>query len=392
MVPYYLLFGYLGALALIENLRKTGFKYKEIYLVTLFLLVIFIGFRRNVGLDIYEYKSYFELVSNSKDYSDFENNVLAAFSRIEIGYYYLNYLFSLFGSFELMVFSVSAFNLYVLNKFLAWAKIKNKISFLCIIYSISLFREFDVIRQSIALSIYIVSLMHVHENKKYYLLNLIGSMFHVSALVFLIIPYFLRRTISKTLIRILAVLYFMSMWHSFPFVSGFINTFGSLTELRVFQSAMSFFEYLNFSKKFSPTIDLPCIVFVAYLLIKYEVYSGAKTGAKVVINNFLILIILFVFFGEISEITNRLGYYFYFGIAGMFCVYYDTIKGDIGKVAAYLPLVFSLLKLSLIMLSYAASISYAPYQNYLFTQEDYSYDLLMERKRATLLQYDAEIN
>jgi len=383
MLPYYFLFAFLGICSIFDFNKKHLPEFKLLYALTFFILLLFVGLRHNIGIDIYEYESYFNSVENN-DFSwtlSLDSNEIV--SKLEIGYYLINFLLSKIENFQLFIFTITIFNLFALYFYVNKVSIEHKFTFFAILFSFTLFREFDVVRQSIALHIFLISLIYYDKPKKYYFINLVGASFHISAIIFLIIYPLIRITFSKASIYIIFILYLLTFFYQIPFLKVLINLIEPISDAAVFRSLISFFTYLNYPRQFAPTIDIPCLILLVILITKYNYYSYVSGHKKIMINIFLISIINIIIFSEITEVVTRVSYYFYFGIAGMFTIFYGDLKNKFGKLISIFPLIFVLAKLFFMMQSEAPRVSYTPYSNYLINTDEYSYSEYLKRKSVS---------
>ena len=392
MLPYYIIFTFLGVCSAFEFNKKQFLELRFIYIFTFFILLLFIGFRNNVGIDIYEYEIYFNSVKNSDFSWSFSLETNSTASSIEIGFYLLNFIFSRIGNFHILIFSIAFFNLYALYFYINKTSIKHKFSFITILFSFTLFREFDVVRQSIALHIFLISLIYHNKPSKYLLINLIGVSFHASAIILIVIYPIIKKTLSRTALCTILSIYIASFIYPIPILKILINIIEPISDVAVFRSLISFYTYLNYPRGFAATVDIPCLIFLTILIMKYDFYRKINGYEKIQINIFLILIINFIIFSEITEIVTRVGYFFYIGIASMFSLFYFELRKKIGKLFSLFPLIFILSKFFFMMQSEAPRVSYTPYSNLMTNTDLYSYDEYLKKQRASTDYYSNAID
>lgn len=190
---YNYLFIYFVFVSLLENFNNRNLN-KYLFFISFIILVIFGGIRFDTGWDYPGYQYYYEIIpgilefiSNYNDYS---------YIYFEPGF---KILISLFKSFDLD-FSIFIFTVNLITTFLFFVFI-NKVSkysgyrnLIVLLYfsTVFLFSNFSVLRQGIAIGIWLCSLFYCKDNVyKYLFLVFIASLFHYSVSIFFIIPLLL---------------------------------------------------------------------------------------------------------------------------------------------------------------------------------------------------------
>ena len=196
---------YLGTIAictifgfLSDKSNKTYGKYYFFTALIPFIVLFCVsGFRYNVGMDFkYTYVYTFEkILSGSR-------NV-----RADIGFYLLNKIIIFLGGSVQWIFIITSFiiNFFVIRSIFCQSKNK-MLSFFIYICGTFFFFSLNGIRQSIAISIFYYSLKYI-ENKrfdKYLLCNIIGCLFHNSAIIFIPL-YFILSKEYKTYKKIIVI-------------------------------------------------------------------------------------------------------------------------------------------------------------------------------------------
>ncbi len=377
MIAYYLLFTFFGILAFTEH-SKIGKSQLDFEIVISFLVLLFFyGLRYNVGIDWYDYNVFFNqvepinLVILGKSAAPYFYG--SEFQIMEIGYRLLNSIFkTLGGSFQSLIFIIALFNLTSLYSFLYTQKIKFKFTLLTIFISLAMFREFDVFRQSISFYIFLYSLKYLNTNLKIYILiNLVGSLFHLSSIIFILIIPILKIKFSRSTLIIILTLYLATFFIAIPILTLLLKigeSFQILSPLLV--KVLSFYKYLNYSRGLGLTISLPCIILFILAVYKYNIYEQLDENSRILVNLFFCYLILTILGSEIEEVVSRIGYYFFIGIAYMFSILPLYMNGHAKYSVAIVPLLFALLKFSLMMNTPATKITYTPYTNYIFNSTE----------------------
>lgn len=178
---------------------RYSYKFNKYYIFTYsFILFIFIGFRDKTGGDWQVY------LNNFKFYG--EN--FSFFLRSDIGYELLSYLvYSTTGNFYVLNIIIGLFNIFCLYKFII--QLKNPVlAFFVSLPLIILILFMGFIRQGIAFSFLLLALTYIKNSnlKTYYLLIVIGILFHKSLIFFLILGIFIdKKIIFKILIFFLSI-------------------------------------------------------------------------------------------------------------------------------------------------------------------------------------------
>ena len=187
----YLIF-YLAIFALaFVNLYISKEKMKPIYYAILVIIIIAVGFRKNLGgSDYFVYKAYFDAVPPPWDLGSFHY-----FVHYRIFYELLNSTVKVFtNNFVGVTFVIALFTLTMLftqsYKYMKYPFF----AFSFYIYKTFLYTNLIILRQSIAMMIFFFAIRYIINKKfaKYMITILIASLFHTSALILLPL-YFLNR-------------------------------------------------------------------------------------------------------------------------------------------------------------------------------------------------------
>ncbi len=180
-----------------------------ILFVILVLLVLFGGFRENIGVDTISYIRIFNSISSfGNDYQESIKDL-----RYEIGFIYLVSFIKTLGFLSVYsLFSVIIFFNYLLY-FYSLKKLTPKFEVALFLMIVLYFfvRDMGILRQAIATSITIFSVIFIVEKKpfSFLLLVTIASFFHVSALVFLPAYFVGNLKLSKDKLFVLILIGFI---------------------------------------------------------------------------------------------------------------------------------------------------------------------------------------
>lgn len=198
MALYLFVFILLIGLSLIEVLNRN----KKISLITGSILALMAGFRFFVGYDFESYKRFYEGIGGL---TDVFNGTIDA----ESGYLFINYLFKAMGfNFHFFILFFSFLSIGLLTYFL-YTHTKFPTLFLLYYYSrFFLVRDMGQIRSSLACILLLYAIPYIGKKKPFHFLGLVflASLFHISALFF-IVAYLFNGIFKKlTISNILSLL------------------------------------------------------------------------------------------------------------------------------------------------------------------------------------------
>lgn len=209
------------------SIKKYGFQKvktsKKYYIMAFLLLILFLILRSDkVGIDNNNYKSIFQYC-HDLNFID-----VISYERHEIGYKYYNKIISLiyynFNFFMIITAILSMIGVYYFIK----NNSKNYIYSLLIFITFNFYGFFfGIYRQVLAISILLYSLKFVKERqlKKFILTVFIASLFHKTALIFLIVYILPKIKINEILVRIwilLTLLFLITKSLIIQFILGYI--------------------------------------------------------------------------------------------------------------------------------------------------------------------------
>lgn len=196
MVSYFLII-YIPLIVTFLKKNKLGLK------IALLFLILVSSLRYEFGAD---YVSYYSIFNDIKD-----NNINVYIQGLEKGYVYLNKIIVFFNlDFMWIFFIITSLNLFLIYKILIYLEVDSKdYWFILFLYLISInyyFYHLSMLRQSVAIYLFIFSLKYLYEKKlyKFILIIMIGVCFHKSAILLLgiypIVKYLNRKRMIVLLI------------------------------------------------------------------------------------------------------------------------------------------------------------------------------------------------
>ena len=209
------------------SIKKYGFQKvktsKKYYMTIFLLLILFLVLRSDkVGIDNNNYKSIFQYCHDLNFIDVF------SYERHEIGYKYYNKIISLiyynFNFFMIITAILSMIGVYYFIK----NNSKNYVYSLLIFITFNFYGFFfGIYRQVLAISILLCSLKFVKERqlKKFILTVFLASLFHKTALIFLIVYILPKIKINDILVRVwilLTLLFLIIKSSIIQFILGYI--------------------------------------------------------------------------------------------------------------------------------------------------------------------------
>jgi hypothetical protein len=244
-----------------------------------------------------------------------------------------------------------------------------------------MFREFDVLRQSIALYFFLLSIKFINKNFiKFLLINIFGAFFHISALIFIPLYFIFKLKFGRNFILVILVLQFATFFSNFSLVSYILE------RLSVFFPELTLVQklYMNATTlENQGSFSFVGVLYAVYLLILYINYnkidySNIKT--RFFINAFFIFIIINIFFSDSKEIADRLSYYFYFGLAYLFVFSIKFIPKGLYFSYLALILILPIIRFSRVIANPSTKTVLVPYRNYFFVNPNDDESILINWK------------
>ena len=381
MIPYFLFFLLLFFMSLfnlikIESLAKFQ---KLLFFVFCFCFIFFIGFRYKMANDWYNYLLVIQRIEPFWDVLTGNAAGFFAEDGIEYGFKVLISLTNMIfdpetnSSLQAMTVIISLF-CYTVLFYVTYNEdtIKHKFLFLATFISFTMFREFDIFRQSIAFYIFLLSIKYVNNSfMKYFIVNVIGSLFHVSALLFIPLYFVFRIKFSRGLIMVLLLTHLITMINHFSFVTALLESLSAYFPELIFAQKL----YLNSTYSESQSsISIVGILYTIYLLllfVNYKIIDFNNFKLRLFINSFFIFIIINIVFTDAKDIADRFSYYFYFGVAFVFVYLIKFIPRSLYFFYALLLLSFPSIRFSRIISNPLTKSVLVPYRNYfLVTSSD----------------------
>ncbi|UQY42858.1 EpsG family protein [Mixta hanseatica] len=295
---------YAGMLLFFANLDVLADRKKNILIVIVSIIIfLFIGLRYELGVDWLFYRDFY--------------NGGAITLTIEPGYQITSFFFKLINlNFWLFSLLITVFTLITLSYTIR--KCSPYPAFVISVYSIISFGfNVEALRQIVAVSLFYLALnFYLREKQRlYYIFCLIGSLFHVSALLLLLFPLITKKKMLKVgrislvaglLLGIVGIYPLgqifkaVSLIYSNPYLNKLIwyssgDSVGSILTFNLIFKIVMYCYFLN-RKKSIVRLFIKRGISVSYLLV----FEAA----------FLLMLNVDVFLGQFGTISSRLDEYF----------------------------------------------------------------------------------
>lgn len=267
-------------------------------------ILLFLAFRFDYGNDYLSYLYMFKEIASSGAVA-YDSSQWHA----EIGWFYLNRLFSSAGFFP-MVIALAAFNCYVYFRFIKifvphryyWLAI-----FLYLITPANMLVQASAMRQAIAISFFLICIEFIVKRNllAYLAIVVLGSLFHSSILVLLPIYFF---CVSRLSFNPIMIVLFLILYILLFLISGFVAESISSVIL-LFMS-----EYSVYNEKGVVNSGFGFVFYGVYLSFLLYFHDKQTDAGKVIYRLAIIGVLLMPLYVSIM-IASRIG--FYFGVASI---------------------------------------------------------------------------
>lgn len=258
------------------------FKIKKIYYLILFLFLVFFGFRGYVGSDWVSYSVSYQNINSIFDFFQGKEEIYKSGSY-EIGFeIYLRTIKFFSKDYHFFVLVNVIVDIFLINIIIKYNNIENRVFFLfCYISLSGILFQFDILRNSKSVLIFLLSLRYIDNKKvgKYIVLNFLGMLFHTSSLI-----YILLYPLLKTKIKRRGILFVIL-----------------ITNLIYFTDIFDIKKIVELCSVFLPRITKEKII--QYL--SHSVYSKESRISLGIVEKNMLLFYLIIFYKKIFQNENR---------------------------------------------------------------------------------------
>lgn len=338
---------------IVSNARSRFF----LYIILFTLIVIFIGLRYQTGLDWLFYNDLF----NGESFS----------LAIEPGYYLLSFISSLLMGYWVYQALITIFLIICLKRFFE----ENATNYLFCIGIFFLFQFIfvtEALRQIISLSVILIAYKKFYENKnfQFYVLTILAVLFHVSALIVLMIIPFLRRG-NVYILKILTII---------GLALAFFNVYpvDNLIKLLSMLPAGGYLEKIKWYSQddFAGSVLTVSLIFKVFVVFLFDSrskfiksnsdYLANPRGYSLIYTSVYLMLFMDVYLGRFGTISTRLDVYFIpcFLVALNYLI--NEFKQGVSRFLFFcIVMVYFTINYFGIMDGYYFNNFYSPYQNYI---------------------------
>lgn len=310
------------------------------------ILIVFIGFRGFVYTDWFSYYPYFNSAPSLFDGIYSINRFLE--KPWESGFLlYTIVLKTIFPNYFFFQFISFIINLLVLFCFFKRV-IPNQIVFGFLFYIIfsGLVLEFNLLRTSKSIMIFLISLKYLEEKKiiKYTALNIFGSLFHISSILYIPLYFFLNKKYPKIFVLsffIIGNIIFVFQVEWFRLILTYIfniipGRLGKLTH--IYLSSEAYGISIGYLERFFTFIFIYCL---SNKLCK------VNKNNLIYINAYYLYGLLFLYFSEMDIIFERVAILFVFSYWVLYPQIFSFLDKRSKQVFLILVLIFGVLKMGI---------------------------------------------
>lgn len=205
----------------------------------------------------------------------------------------------------------------------------------------------NLMRGSIAMFIFLYSIRFLEkgDSKKYFLVNTVGCLFHISSVLYLLAYFILKRRLSFPFL--LGVFLFLNLlyWLRIDFSNILIPIMNNISYERISLLVESYIEEGSNGELLSIGYIERCFTYIVVLMM-YTKLARSKPDSIIYLNAYVLYYILFYFFWQIDAASQRMAGLFIFSYWIIYSDLYAILKiPNNKKLFLLLLLVYSSLKM-----------------------------------------------
>ncbi|MBO4370458.1 MAG: EpsG family protein [Paludibacteraceae bacterium] len=373
--PYLTLFGILIGIAVLQLIVKRDFLQNVLMLSVMVVFTVFFGFRGFVETDCIVYYPLFQEIPV------FGDGIWKSFSSLhfEPGFLlWTSLLKSINSSYEFYMVVNTIVDLLLLTVMYNRYFPKRYYAFFVLLYLafFGIAYEFNLLRNVKSMLLFCLSLRYVEERKagKYMLFNLIGMLFHWSAVLYMLMYFVFRNDLSQrryfVLLGISMVMYIVS-----PFIIEYGVWLVSLLGGTVGERATAYLSVQEYARtKMFSLGDLDRMLVGLLVGLKFKDLKQLRTENALFLHVYIVYL-MFAFCGHGMEILHtRVANLF---VVGVWVICLSLVQVERKLIATVLFLYFSFSSMFKVW-SQSDSNQFMQYDNYLLDDKMISFE---ERER-----------
>jgi hypothetical protein len=328
-------------------------------------LLFFFGLRGFIGWDWTIYYPAFKSVPDL--FSSVEG--IYTRTRFEVGFVaYMSVIKSIWNNYHFFIFVNTLLDILILNLILKqFSRISFSISCLLFVIMGGFYLETDLLRNAKSIMLFLLSLQYIRDRKivPFFILNIVGCMFHISAVLYLPLYFFMHRIIPRKIVLTIFLVGIFIFLIQFEYVRPLLKEIASLLGERYTVILNKYLSSEMYSSGYGITIGfIERIITSALIIIYYNIIIKQNRHNILFINGYILFFIIFFYFSEIKIIPVRVGMLFSFG----YWIIYPAIFKAIEKInnrIIFIIFIYSLIKIA----GMTDNLLYR-YTNILFGQDD----------------------
>jgi hypothetical protein len=337
-IPYLFLIFFLILIFIVEyKIRKQELHVTQnlqiIRWLTIGSILFFFGFRGFVGWD---WVNYYPAFVKSPTLFSLNLKVFGQ-TRFESGFVlYTVIIKTIWNNYQFFVFLNTLTDLLILYFVLKqFSRYSFSLSCLVFIAMGGFYLEVDLLRNSKSIMLFLLSLKYLRDRKLgiYLLINIIGCLFHVTAVLFLPLFFFLHKEISRKVLIIIIIVGFIIFLLQIEYIRPLLFYMARILGEKFTALLNKYLQIDLYSKAYGFTIGLLERIFTSLLLIKYYFVLIEKDRNNILfINAYILFFVLFMYFAEIRVIPARVGGLFSFSYWILYPAIFDAIQKKNNKI------------------------------------------------------------
>lgn len=382
-IPYLLFLLYLVVLMFLEFRHlKFGENIKYIRWAAMVGFLFFFGLRGYVFTDWMIYYPIFDKmptiidggltsVLNGDINQLFESDVEVGKAGYEMGFVYSTFIFkSICPNYYVWIFCNVLFDVILLDIFFRHYSPYYVMGFIFFVAMGGLLIECNLVRNVKAILLFLISLKYLQERRivPYMILNLIGVLFHSSAVIYLLLYFFLHKECPKWLMWTIFILGNIITLLNIGYLKPIMLAFSDVIGGRLAVQIKFYFVLDHYSQAYGISIGYVERVLTYLLIIFFQRQLIERDKRNILfINAYIIYFVVFFYFSEVMVAVDRLSLIFIFSYWIIYPQLFSLIKSTVNKYVF-----FTILVLFCGMKTATSSSNFlAKYDNLLFGIDSY---------------------
>lgn len=343
-IPYLIFLFYLVILVFIEfRQMNSGRSTTFTRWATILGAIFFIGLRGFIYSDWIYYWGLFDKVPTiwegglsaitKSDFSDlFTTDVSVGKSGVEIGFLYFTFfLKSIIPNFHVFVFINTVIDIFILDLFLRRYSKYYVFAFIIFLVFGGMMIECNLMRNVKAILLFLISLKYIEERKimPYMLLNLVGVLFHTSALIFLPLYFILNKVWPKWFMWSIFIIGNILFIFHISYLEPILITVTDIIGGRLAVQVKLYFAMDLYNQSYGISLGYieRVFTFLAIIIFQNKLIEQRRSNC-LFINAYVLYFVCFFFFSEIMVAVERLTLIFIFS----YWILYPELLSLINKV------------------------------------------------------------